>query len=191
MPWINKFQTLEFLSDSTILCDVEFPDGAVKPYSENIIAGNILNQVNADGYHHQIIDSILEHSKDKRVVEKKDKWIVSKLGNRSRWKSNVGWKFQVKWKDVPINWIFLKDLKESIQIQISSYVTACGIQDEPSFAWWVPFTLCNRDRVIAPVNSRVRKFFHKYGIGIPTSIDDVIRIDRENNNTFWQYALNK
>ena len=75
---------------STILCDVEFPYGAVKPYSENIIAGNILNQVNADGYHHQIIDSILEHSKDKRAVEKKDKWIVSKLGNRSMWKSNVG-----------------------------------------------------------------------------------------------------
>ena len=81
---------------STIMCDVEFPYGAVKPYLANIIAENILNQVDADGYHCQSIYSILEHSKDKLAVEKKDKRIVSKRGNHSRRQTTVGWKFQVK-----------------------------------------------------------------------------------------------
>ena len=36
---------------NTALYDVQFPDGSVKPYLANIIAENILNNVDADGYH--------------------------------------------------------------------------------------------------------------------------------------------
>ena len=65
---------------NTMLHDVMFPDGTIKPYSANIIAENILNQVNEDGYHRQLLEGILEHSKDGRAVDKKDQWIVSKRG---------------------------------------------------------------------------------------------------------------
>ena len=41
---------------NTALYDVQFPDGSVKPYSANIIAENILNSVDADGYHSQYLD---------------------------------------------------------------------------------------------------------------------------------------
>ena len=64
-------------------------------------------------------------------------------------------------------------------------------QDYPVFTWWVHFTLRKRDKVIAKVNYCFCKSFHKYRIDIPTSVDDVKRIDRENKNTFWKYALNK
>ena len=57
---------------NTILFDVEFPDGAVELYANNITAENILNQVDEYGYHSQIINTILVHSKDSRAVEKKD-----------------------------------------------------------------------------------------------------------------------
>ena len=69
---------------------------------------------------------------------------------------------------------------------MSEYVTACGIQDEPAFYWWVPFTLHKRDRIIAEVNSLVRKSSHKYGIDIPTPVEHEYIIDKKNGNMFWQ-----
>ena len=81
---------------NTVLYNVQFPDSAIKPYLENLMAYNILMQVEDDGYHRQLIDGIKNNSKDKREVEKKDRWIVSKIGRRSMKQSTVGWKFCVK-----------------------------------------------------------------------------------------------
>ena len=64
-------------------------------------------------------------------------------------------------------------------------MTARGIQDEPAFAWWVPYSLRNKDRVIAAVQSRVKKSSHKYGIEILTSINNALEIDRRNGNILW------
>ena len=50
---------------NNFLYDVQFPDGAIKTYLTNLIAENILMQVDADGYHHQLLDGIQDHSKDK------------------------------------------------------------------------------------------------------------------------------
>ena len=52
----------------TMLCDAQFPDGTIKLYSARTIAENILNQVDKDGYHQQLLEGILEHSKHGRVV---------------------------------------------------------------------------------------------------------------------------
>ena len=72
---------------------------------------------------------------------------------------------------------------------MAEYVTARGIQDEPAFAWWVPFNLSNIERIIAAVNSCVWKYPHKYGIEITTSVDHVEGIDKNNGNRFWQDAI--
>ena len=48
---------------NTILYDVEFPDGAIKPYAANTIAENILASVYLDGYHSQMLECILDHKK--------------------------------------------------------------------------------------------------------------------------------
>ena len=61
-------------------------------------------------------------------------------------------------------------------------MTAQGIQDETAFSWLVPFTLGKRDRIIAVVNSCVCKSSHKYGIEIPTYVEDAKRIDRKNED---------
>ena len=78
--------------------------------------------------------------------------------------TTVGCKFNVKWIDVKTMRLSLKDLKESNPIEVAEYVAARDIQDEPAFAWWVPYTLRKSYRIIASVNSRVRKSSHKYGI---------------------------
>ena len=46
---------------STLVYDVKFPDGDVKKYATNLIAENILSQVNPDGFHTNVIDEILDH----------------------------------------------------------------------------------------------------------------------------------
>ena len=104
-------------------------------------------------------------------------------------KTIVGWKFNIKLRDGTTTWVSLQDLKESNPIKVAEYVTAHDIQDEPAFAWWVPYTLQKRDRIIASVNSHVRKSSHKYGIEIPTSIKHAEDIYHRNKNTFWQDAI--
>ena len=59
------------------------------------------------------------------------------------------------------------DVKESYPIELAEYATANSIDDEPAFAWWVPFTLKKRDNIISAVKQRIRKRTHKYGIEIP------------------------
>ena len=81
---------------NTMLYDVQFPDGSIKPYSENIIAENILIQADGDGIHHQLLEGILDHSKDKRAIEKKNKYFVSKRGRQYMRKTTVGCKFNIK-----------------------------------------------------------------------------------------------
>ena len=96
---------------NTILYNVQFLDGAVKPYSENLIAENILTQVDVDGYRNQILEGILDHSKDNKAVQKKDQWIVTKHARRSMWQTTVGYNFRVKWKDGTVTWTYPKDPK--------------------------------------------------------------------------------
>ena len=46
-------------------------------------------------------------------------------------------------------------------------------------------------RIIAAVNSRVRKASHNYLIEVPTSLDHVKKTDEINDNIFWMDAINK
>ena len=103
--------------------------------------------------------------------------------------TTVGWKFNVKWRDGTTMWVSLKDIKESNPIEVAEYVTSCDIQDEPAFAWWVPYTMRKRDRIIASVNSCVRKSSQKYRLETPTLIKHAEEIDHKNKNTFWQDAI--
>jgi hypothetical protein len=71
----------------------------------------------------------------------------------------------------------VKILKESNPVQVAEYVTAQGIGEEPTFAWWVPYVLQKQDVIVAAMNSRVRKTSHKYGIEVPPSVRHAININ--------------
>ena len=49
---------------NTITYNMEFSDGQVKEYGTNIIAKNMLTQVDSDGYSLSLMDSIVDHHKD-------------------------------------------------------------------------------------------------------------------------------
>ena len=114
---IGNYNELPVLN--TMLYDVQFPDGSIKPYSANLINENILMQADSYGLHHQIIEGILDHSKDKRAIEKKDKYFVTKHGRRFMRQITVGWKFNIKWRDGNTTWVSFKDLKGSNPIEVA------------------------------------------------------------------------
>jgi hypothetical protein len=176
---------------NTLVYEVEFPDGAIKEYAANTIAENILYQVDSEGQHSHVMDSIIDFKKDGSAVTKDNAFVVTPRGRRKLRQTTIGWQFQVLWKDGTKQWIPLKILKESNPVEVAEFVTARDIADEPAFSWWVPYTLKKRDRIIAAINSRVKRRTHKFGIEVPTSIEDAREIDKRNGNTYWQDAIAK
>ena len=79
----------------------------------------------------------------------------------------------------------LKAAKEAYPVQLAEYSVASQISTEPAFAWWVPFTLKKRNRIIAKINSKYWVRTHKFGIKIPKTVD------AENGNTLWWDAICK
>ena len=63
---------------NSVVYDVEFPDGAVKQYAANIIAENMLSQVDLEGYHHKMLESILDYGTDGHAVSKDEMYVVTK-----------------------------------------------------------------------------------------------------------------
>ena len=177
---------------NTVVYEVEFPDGYIKEYSANVIAENMLNQVDAEGFSTTMMEGIIDYKKDEAsAVSKTDAFIVTRRGNKHRRKTTQGWKLLISWKDGSETWIPLKDMKESHPIEVAEFAKARGIADEPAFAWWVPWTLRKRDVIISSVKNRIRKTTHKYGIEMPTSVEHAVEIDRRNGNRFWQDAIEK
>ena len=62
-PWLN-----------TLVYDVEFPDGDVKKYAANLIAENVLSQVDPNSYYTNTMEAILDHKRDGTVVRMADKF---------------------------------------------------------------------------------------------------------------------
>jgi hypothetical protein len=177
---------------NSIIYEIEFPDGQVKEYAANFIAENMLTQVDADGYSITMMDAIIDYRKDESIaVPKSDKYVVTKRGQKKLRKTTVGWSLLIKWADTSETWIPLKDMKESHPCKTTDFAKARGIDDEPAFAWWVPYTLRKRDIILSKVKARVRKTTHKYGIEIPTSVKHAFEIDKRNGNTWWRDALAK
>ena len=176
---------------NTLVYDVEFPDGEVREYAANIIAENMYAQVDASGFAHTMLDSILDYSKDGNAVEKEDQYVTTKRGRRRQRCSSAGWKLNVLWKDGSEQWIPLSILKESHAVECAEFAVSRNIQDEPAFAWWVPYTLRKRDRLISSANARVKKVTHKYGCELPSTIEEAYAIDKRNGNSLWRDAINK
>ena len=176
---------------NTIMYEVEFPDGQVKQYAANIIAENLLNQVDDEGYTITRIDCILDHEKSLKALNPDEMYTVNKQGVKRIRKTTEGWRFKVRWHDKSEQWVPLSILKESNPVDVAIYAKARGIDKEPALAWWVPYTLKKREVIVAAVKARTRKMTHKYGIKVPRSIQEAYAIDAKNGNDFWAKAIKK
>ena len=68
---------------NSIIYDVEFPDGQVKEYAANIIAENMLTQVDSDGMSTTLMEAIVDHQRDdEKALQHHDKYVQTKNGRR-------------------------------------------------------------------------------------------------------------
>jgi hypothetical protein len=176
---------------NTLKYDVEFPNGEVKEYSANVITENMFSQVDPDGLATPVLSGILSFQKDATAVPKRDKYFISKSGRRHIKRTTDGYNFTVLYRDGSQRVVPLKELKESHPLEVAEFAVSQTIDDEPAFAWWVPYTLRKRDRIIAAVKARPRKITHKYGCEIPSTVREAYAIDKKNNNNLWRDAITK
>ena len=142
-------------------------------------------------HHTLLIKDITDHRKSEMAVPIDDKFVVSKNGRKSLRKTTKGWYFLCLWKYGSTMWAPLKDLKESNPVDISEYVVGNIISEEDAFALWVPYTLKKCDRIIFKVKACFLKKSHKFGVEIPTSVEEVYRLNQNNNNALWRDAIKK
>ena len=89
-------QVIEFPDGQVI----EFPDGQVKEYAANIIAENLLTQVDEDGYSLTMMKDILASQKDAQIVVPIDSANVIMANGQSRpRRTTKGRKLLVLWED--------------------------------------------------------------------------------------------
>ena len=64
---------------NSMVYKVEFPDGNTKKYAANIIAENVLAQVDPDGSHSSMMEAILDHRRSDNAVPMSKKYIAKTL----------------------------------------------------------------------------------------------------------------
>eukprot|EP00957_Ditylum_brightwellii_P045944 3485390-Ditylum_brightwellii.AAC.1 len=123
-----------------MIYDVEFPDKQVCKYAANIIAENMLTQVDSDRCAKTLMESIVDYKTDEAVaLAKNDMYIVTPRGQKKACKKTQGWRLFVHWADGTKSWILLKDMKELHPIEVAEVAKARGIYNKPAFAWWIPY----------------------------------------------------
>ena len=166
-------------------------DGSVHRYHANVIADNIYSQCDDEGRRHAVLQEIIDHKKDRTAIEIANGYTTTRRGQRIPKTTTKGWKLLCQWRDGQADWVDLKHLKDSNPIQVAEYAVANRIQEEPAFKWWVPNTLRTRNRIIAKVKSRYWKTSHKYGVKLPHSVQEALKIDKETGTDFWWRAIQK
>ena len=177
----------------TRVYELEFPDGRLEEYAVNIIAENLLNQADNDGWDTGILEEIVDMRKDDDVaIPMSEGHITTASGQQRPVITTKGWDVQVRWNDHSTGWIPLAQIKESNPVEVAEFAIASGLSNEPAFNWWTHKTLRRRDRIIKRLKvQRVRKGRMKFGIEIPGTVDQAVALDNQNGNTLWQDAIVK
>ena len=161
----------------TRVYQVQFPDDRVEEYSANVIAENLYSQVDKEGNQYVIIDEIVDHEFDSKIIPKE--------------KSADGCNLCILWKDGSTSWETLKNIKHGFPVQAAEYATARGLQEHPAFKWWVKPTLKRKERIIKAVRTRYLKKTHKYGLRLPKTVHEAYEIDKETGTDYWHKAILK
>ena len=123
----------------------------------NIIAENLLAQVDDEGHRNMLIDEIEDHRFDDSAGPKSEGTYTMGSGLHRNKRTTRGWEFYVSWKGGSGDWIAMKYLKDSYPVPLVDYAVANDIQEELAFSWWVPFTLKKSILIIKRSNLNISK----------------------------------
>lgn len=164
--------------------EVEYLDGHNEVLMANTIAENILSQVDDEGHRQMMLEEIEDHRKTSDAIKKDENDARS-----TKIITTKGWELLIRWKNGSTDWVKLKDLKDAYPVQLTDYAIKNKLQDEPAFAWWLPFANKKRRAILKKIKTKYWDRTHKYGIRIPKSIEEAKRIDEKNKNTLWMDGL--
>jgi hypothetical protein len=132
-------------------------------------------QCDEEGNQFLMLQDIVGHKTEGHAVERADMYI--KVGsNKQIRKTAKGWHLCVEWKDGTTSWERLADLKESNPVEVVEYAVIKNLHDEPAFARWVPHVLKKWNSIIAAVTKRYHKDTHKFGIQVPKTWGEAVKI---------------
>jgi hypothetical protein len=120
---------------NSMIYDLEFPDGNIMEYAANMLAENMLSQLDPYGYNTILLKEIIDYRRDDSAVPLEDKYLTTSSGQR-RLRELL-----VAWEDGTESWVRLATLKDSFPVELAEFAKARGIDNEPAFAWWVSNTM--------------------------------------------------
>jgi hypothetical protein len=167
----------------TRMYQVEMDDGAVMEYSANLVAQNLYLQVDEQGKTHQIFKEIVDYNCE-------DPAVLLHHTNRKN-KTTIGWHLLVEWCNGSTSWVRLIELKASNPIETAEYAYTNRIIDEPAFAWWAKDVLRKRDRIVGKLKTRYWRTTHKFGVQLPHSVEEALKIDSHTRTNHWRTAIEK
>jgi hypothetical protein len=115
----------------------------------------------------------------------------SEVCDNNRTVRTQGWEICVSWQDGNTSWHSTADIKNSYPIQLARYAIEKKLQELPAFSWWVKYVIKKESRLIKAVKSRYSHCSHKFGIYVPKTVEEALKIDQETNATFWRDAIQK
>ena len=76
-----------------------------KKYAANTIAKALYSIIDDEGHSKTVLDCILIYSKNDKVIDKADKYIITKSGNPCLHKTTIGWNILIRWKNQTETWV--------------------------------------------------------------------------------------
>jgi hypothetical protein len=92
--------------------EVEYIDGQVEELTANLIAENLMAQVEEEGRRQMMLSSIMDHRTSGDAIPKSQGTYVNSYGVKRRKATTRGWELLVEWRDGSSDWVSLKDLKD-------------------------------------------------------------------------------
>ena len=94
-------------------------------------------------------------------------------------------------KDGSVDWIPLKNLKQSNPVGMSEYSVKNEISDELSFNCWIKDTVRHRDSIMYKVKSKYWRTSHNFGIWVSKKVKETYYIYRQSGTDFWTKDIAK
>ncbi len=83
----------------------------------------------------------------------------------------------------------MKEVKATNSVELAKYAVENRTDDEPAFDWWVKPALWHRKRLIKLSQKRHSVMGYKFGIRVPCTIEEALKLDEENGNDLWRKAI--
>ena len=152
----------------------------------------MVNQVKSNSWDASLFDEIISARKDEKLaVEKGEKTFTTVDRIMQPINTTKGWNIQIKWKDGLVSWHPMSIVKSSNPIELAENAVSNKLSDEPALRWWVKSTLKGRNKLINKFKTRVTSMKIKFGVEVPSTVEEALQLDLENGNKLWKEAIAK